>query len=57
MYQADALLAQRLGEELQYEKEAVAGSQADEPKFLKDFKEQGIWTVSLLFRFLFAVDQ
>jgi hypothetical protein len=40
------LLAQKLGEELQFEKEAVSTAAAGEPKFLTDFKEQGVWSVS-----------
>lgn len=39
---ADVTLAQKLAEELQYEKEAAS---AAEPDFLKSFKAQGIWTV------------
>ena len=42
---ADATLAQKLKEELEYEKEA---SEAGEPDFLKTFKAQGVWTVRIL---------
>lgn len=39
---ADVALAQKLGEELKYEKEAAAD---DEPAFLAKFKAQGVWKV------------
>ena len=41
---ADVSLAQKLAEELQYEKEAAAPA---EPDFLKAFKAQGVWQVRL----------
>jgi hypothetical protein len=40
----DLALSQKLGEELQYEKEAGTG--ASEPDFIRTFKAQGVWTVS-----------
>jgi complement component 1 Q subcomponent-binding protein len=40
---ADVLLAQKLKEELQYEKTATA--EVIEPEFLKSFKKQGIWKI------------
>ena len=39
---ADVTLAQKLAEELQYEKDAAAPA---DPDFLKSFKAQGIWQV------------
>lgn len=39
---ADVTLAQKLTEELSYEKEASGPA---EPEFLKGFKAQGIWQV------------
>ncbi|KAI0918351.1 hypothetical protein AcV5_002358 [Taiwanofungus camphoratus] len=39
---SDVSLSQKLGEELQYEKEA---SSPAEPDFLKSFKAQGVWSV------------
>ena len=39
---ADVALAQKLGEELKYEKEAAAPG---EPEFLSAFKAQGVWRV------------
>ncbi|KIP06473.1 hypothetical protein PHLGIDRAFT_106952 [Phlebiopsis gigantea 11061_1 CR5-6] len=39
---ADVILAQKLAEELQYEKEAAASA---EPDFLKGFKAQGVWQI------------
>jgi complement component 1 Q subcomponent-binding protein len=41
---ADLALSHKLAEEIKYEKEAA---QDIEPDFLKSFKAQGIWTVSL----------
>ncbi|KIM91354.1 hypothetical protein PILCRDRAFT_810627 [Piloderma croceum F 1598] len=40
---SDVVLAQKLTEELQYEKTATA--EAVEPEFLKSFKAQGIWKI------------
>jgi complement component 1 Q subcomponent-binding protein, mitochondrial len=40
---ADVLLAQKLSEELQYEKTATV--EAVEPDFLKSFKAQGLWKI------------
>jgi complement component 1 Q subcomponent-binding protein len=42
---ADVVLSQKLAEELKYEKEAAVD--ATEPEFLKTFKEQGLWEVSV----------
>ncbi|KAI0320592.1 mitochondrial glycoprotein [Amylostereum chailletii] len=39
---SDLAVSQKLAEELQYEKDAVA---EPEPEFLKTFKEAGIWTI------------
>jgi hypothetical protein len=50
---ADVLLAQKLEEELQYEKDEHAEDVA-EPEFLKTFNEQGIWQV--FFFGYFSVD-
>ena len=43
-FAADVALAQRLAEELKYENEAAAPA---DPEFLKAFKAQGTWAVSL----------
>ena len=43
---ADVVFSQKLTEELKYEKESGA---AEEPEFLKAFREQGVWTVRLSF--------
>jgi len=40
---SDLALSQKLGEELQYEKEATAS--ASEPDFIRAFKAQGVWTI------------
>jgi complement component 1 Q subcomponent-binding protein len=40
----DVLLAQKLGEEYQYEESSVSKDEA-EPEFLKTFKGQGIWQI------------
>jgi hypothetical protein len=44
---ADVLFSQKLAEELKYEKEGAVAE--TEPEFLKTFKEQGLWTVSILY--------
>ena len=41
---ADVSLAQKLGEELQYEKESAPEA---EPEFVSAFKAQGVWEVSV----------
>ena len=41
---ADVSLAQKLGEELQYEKESASEA---EPEFVSAFKAQGVWEVSV----------
>jgi len=45
---ADVTLSQKLGEELEYEKQAAPPA---EPDFLKSFKANGVWTVSLSLSF------
>ena len=44
LFSADVALSQRLAEELKYENEAAAPA---DPEFLKAFKAQGTWAVSL----------
>ena len=44
LFAADVALSQRLAEELKYENEAAAPA---DPEFLKAFKAQGTWAVSL----------
>ncbi|KAI9569889.1 mitochondrial glycoprotein [Boletus coccyginus] len=39
---SDVVFSQKLAEELKYEQESAA---AEEPGFLKAFKEQGVWTI------------
>lgn len=39
---ADVSLSQKLGEELQYEKESASVA---EPEFVRSFKAQGVWEV------------
>ena len=46
LYPADSAFAAKLGEELQYEQESASEA---EPEFVKEFKEQGVWTVSQIF--------
>lgn len=41
---ADVSLAQKLGEELQYEKESASDA---EPEFVRAFKAQGVWEVGV----------
>lgn len=43
---ADVALSNSLSEELKYEKESVADSDK-EPDFLREFKAQGKWQVSI----------
>jgi complement component 1 Q subcomponent-binding protein len=40
---SDVALSQKLGQELQYEKEAASGK--DEPEFLKEFKAEDVWQI------------
>ena len=42
---ADVALAQKLSEELKYEKETAS---TEEPEFLTAFKAQGVWKVCLV---------
>jgi len=45
MHTADLALSQRLAEELKYEQEATATTEAEEPESLTTFKKRGTWEV------------